>query len=561
MTSRVVWHGVALGALILLAGCRSGTTVTDRSQRRVSGAVFIDVAAESGLAFRHERGGSSPFTILQTAGSGCGFLDYDGDGWLDIVLLSGLPGPSGSTVALYRNSKGRFVDVTAEVGLAATGYAMGCAVADYDGDGDLDLYVTNYGPNALYRNEDGRFRNVTATAGVAAGGWSTSAAFGDYDRDGDLDLYVVRYVDFTPRSKQLCRVHGVTMACAPIEYPATPDLLYRNNGNGTFSDVTRAAGIIDRDGRGFGAIWGDFDNDDDPDLYVANDAGGNYLFENFGGNESDAARFRDIGLVSGAAYGERGDAEGSMGVDAGDYDHDGRLDLIVTNFQNETNALYHNDGGGSWRYASFPTGVGAPSLVTLGFGVGFLDYDNDADLDLFWANGHVQDTIARADPECTFEQPRQLLENTGPTSPGKFTDVSAEGGPALTRPSVARGAAFGDYDNDGDIDILVNNNGGAPMLLRNEINGRRHWLTVRLVGRRPNTSAIGARVTVEANGRPQIREIQSGRGYASTSDLRLHFGLGEADVADRVTVRWPGGARQVSRAVPANRELVIREEP
>jgi hypothetical protein len=508
------------------------------------------VTAAAGIHFRHGHGGTSPLNILQTAGSGCAFFDYDNDGWLDILLLSSKP----PGIALYKNRRdGTFTDVTERAKLHHTGYAMGCAVGDIDGDGDLDLYVTNYGPNALYRNNgDGTFTEVTQQAGVAAGGWSTSAAFADYDGDGDLDLYVTRYVRFDQHSQQLCLFRDIEMACPPHTYAGQSGILYRNNGDGTFTDVTREAGVFDPQGKGLGALWCDIDNDGDADLFVANDGTANNLFINQGGGKS-----RDMALLRGVAYGENGEEQASMGVDAGDFDNDGDLDLIVTNFQHETNALYRNEGAHGFTYASSDAGVGEPSLPMLAFGVGFLDVDNDGDLDLFTANGHVQDTLERVDPECPFAQPRQLYENLGN---GRFRDLTARCGPALTRPAVGRGAAFGDYDNDGDVDVLVNNNGGAPMLLRNDAGNRRRWLTVRLAGRPHNPFAVGARVTVVAGPLRQIREVRSGSSYASACDFRLHFGLGDALNAETVTIRWTDGRQSTLRGVATNREIVIHEQ-
>lgn len=549
---------VACTLLCTAQGCDTPSPAQDRAGRgAVAEFPFSDATAAAGIRFRHVRGGQSPFTILHTAGSGCAFFDYDGDGWLDVVLLSHQTvidgGRPSSTVVLYRNRRdGTFTDVTAAARVRTTASAMGCAVGDYDGDGDLDLYVTSFGPNLLYRNNaDGTFTDVTATAGPAAGGWSTSAAFSDYDGDGDLDLYVTRYVRFDEHSKQLCSVRGVLMACAPVEYPGQSGILYRNTG-GVFTDATHEAGVFNPSGKGLGVVWGDYNGDGRPDLYVANDAAANNLFRNTGGG-----RFRDVGLIQGVAYGPDGSAEGSMGVDAGDYDNDGLPDILVTNFQSETNALYHSEGDRGFTYASFPAGIGEASLPMVGFGAGFLDFDSDGDLDIFTANGHVQDTIRELDPTASFPQPRQLYENMGA---GMFRDATSRCGPALTLPAVGRGAAFGDYDNDGDVDVLVNNNGGAPLLLRNNLDGRRRWLRVRLLGKKPNTSAVGARVTVETGRLKQWREVRSGYSYASASDFRLHFGLSDAGLVDAVRIRWPDGSQTVRRNVRTNEEIAVRQE-
>jgi enediyne biosynthesis protein E4 len=542
------------GCLLMLVVGQAGCRDTAAGKLEPQGP-FLEVASAAGLRFQHVHGGTSPFTILETTGSGCAFIDYDGDGWPDILLLSNLPTPDiGSSLALYRNNRdGSFTDVTREAGLGeARGFAMGCAVGDYDGDGHLDLYITCHGSNSLYRNNgDGTFTETTARAGVAAGGWSTSAAFADFDGDGYLDLYVVRYLEFDDNSPRHCQVQGLPMACAPITYPGVSDILYRNNGDGTFRDMTREAGVHNPDGRGLGVVWGDYDNDGRPDLFVANDAGRNYLYRNLGDG-----RFEDVALLQGVAYGEHGESEGCMGVAFGDYDNDGRLDLFVTNFQNETNALYRNLGATGFAYASMAAGVGSPSVRMLGFGTGFLDFDNDGQLDLFVANGHVQDTIARLDPESAFPQPRQLYRNLGG---GRFEEAGERSGAAFTRPYVGRGAAFADFDNDGGLDVLVSNSGGPPLLLRNTAGPRGNWLRVRLVGDPPNHHGVGARVTVETGERRQLREMFSGTSYASASELRLHFGLGEAASVDLLQVRWPSGKATELRGVPANEEITIRE--
>jgi hypothetical protein len=548
---------LAVATAIPLASCRPRVAHTP-PVAPPRDAPFIDITAAAGIRFQHVTGGSPPLNILETTGAGGALFDADGDGFLDVFLVNGRHRDSRAEDqqphhALYHNNgDGTFTDVTARAGVGGTGYGMGCAVADVDGDGDLDLYVTQYGGNVLYRNNgDGTFTDITRRAGVAAGGWSTSAAFADYDGDGHLDLYVTRYLIFTPQVQQLCRVEGVEIACPPRYYRGQSGILYHNKGDGTFRDVSRAAGVLHPDGKGLGCLWWDFDDDGRPDLYLANDGVANNLYHNEGGG-----RFTDVALASGAAYGPGGSAEGSMGVDAGDYDRDGRFDLFIGNFQNETDALYHNDGSARFTYATAATGLADASLPTLTFGVGFLDYDSDGWPDLFAANGHVQDAIARIDPLCRFLQPRQLFRNVGG---GRFVDVSAAAGPAITEPAVGRGAAFGDIDNDGDVDILVTNNGGRPMLLRNEVGMRRHGLSLRLVGHAPNRDAVGARVRLRAGGALQIREVRAGSGYASASDLRLFFGLGDRAAADAIEVRWPDGRRTLLRGVHGDRTITVRE--
>jgi hypothetical protein len=530
----------------------STSSCSTRARREAPGAAVTGPFVEGpALPFRHETGGRSPLDLLETAGAGCARLDYDGDGWLDLFLVGG--GKKGHNPnALFRNNRdGTFTDVTARAGVR-TGPAsgMGCAAGDYDGDGWVDLYVTGYGGNVLYRNQgDGTFADVTERAGVRAGGWSTSAAWGDVDGDGWLDLYVCRYLRFGSGTPRICPYRGVMMACPPRLYAGEPGILYHNNGDGTFGDVTRRSGAVAPDGKSLGCLFTDTDGDGRLDLYVANDGMPNNLFHNEG-----KGRFRDVALLSGTAYNANGDAEASMGVDAGDYDGDGRLDLVATAFQNETDAIYHNDGAGAFSYVTAEVGLAELTRPFLSFGCGWIDYDNDGDLDLFVVSGHVQDTIARADPACTFAQPRHLFENAG----GKFREV-AQASPALARPAVGRGAAFGDVDNDGDVDILVSNNSGPPILLLNAAGNGRSWLRVRLRGRAPNRFGIGARVRLTAGGRTQVAEARAGHSYASTSDPRLHFGLGAATRVTRLEVRWPRGATSVLTDVRANQEVIVAE--
>jgi hypothetical protein len=541
------------------------------------------VAEASGISFRHANGGTGAKSLLQTAGAGCSLFDYDNDGWLDLFLVGSARAAADAPLhALYRNNRdGSFTDVTKAAGLEGSGYGMGSVAADYDGDGDLDLLVTGYGANMLYRNNGrGRFEDVTTASGLAPPNptphtrhptpaseaspepipWNTSAAFADYDGDGWLDLYVARYLLFDASTPQICPHRGVPLACMPTLYDPQYGVLYHNNGDGTFTDVTRRAGAVSA-GRSLGVVWCDTDGDGRPDLFVANDTTPNNLFHNEGGG-----RFRDVAVAAGIAYGPHGTPEASMGVDFGDYDGDGRFDLLFTNFQNEGAGLYHNRGKPGFFAAAARAGVLAATLPVLGFGAGFLDFDNDGHQDLFMANGHVQEAIQRVDAACSFAQPRQILRNRGD---GSFEDLTRACGPAMTEPAVGRGAAFGDCDNDGDVDILVNNNGGPAMLLRNNLAAPApaaarpergpHWLRLRLVGRAPNRFVVGARVTLEAGGLRQVRDVRVGHSFASSSDVRLHFGLGRHTRADRIVVRWPGGRLTTLVDIPADREVTPRE--
>ncbi len=537
-----------------------------RAAEAASGAfaTFEDVTAASGLAFRHVNGATGQKYMLETLGSGVCVFDFDGDGRLDVFFVQSgaLPGfhserPPRS--ALYRNlGNGRFADVTDKAGVGGPErYGFGCAAADVDGDGDRDLYVTYYGANVLYRNNgDGTFTDVTARAGVGCPLWSTSAAFADADGDGDLDLYVANYVDFRLANNVYCGENrpGYRTVCHPKNFDSQPDVLYLNRGDGTFEDASARAGIVDRTGKGLGVVWGDYDDDGDEDIYVANDDTPNFLWRNRGDGT-----FEEVGEIAGVALSEDGMPQAGMGTDMADYDDDGRLDLFVTNLAEETNELYHNDGGGVFSDRTFLSGLGPPSLLRLGFGTFFFDPDNDGRLDLFVANGHIIDNVALYSDTITFEQPADLYRNLGD---GRFrlADASSLGAPFLGR-YVGRGAVPFDYDDDGDEDILFTQNDRPAVLLRNVGTPRRHWATLRLSGVPPNRDAIGARVTLEAGGRRQIRYARTGFSYLSQGDPRLHFGLGDATTIDLVTVRWPGRDRLTEewRGQLVDRILSLRE--
>ncbi|MEW6750845.1 MAG: CRTAC1 family protein [Candidatus Latescibacterota bacterium] len=524
-----------------------------RPQAPPQTVTFVDIAAAAGLDLQHCSGATGQYYYVETYGSGAAFLDYDGDGWQDVYLVSGspLPGmappPAAPVNRLFRNrGDGTFADVTAASGTGHPGYGMGCCAGDYDNDGDQDLYVANFGPNVLYRNEgDGSFTDVTAQAGVGDGRWGSSCGFLDHDGDGDLDLFVANYVEYTLDDNRVCQKGHLRSYCDPEVYEPVGDVLYRNEGNGTFTDVTAPAGA-DLVGRGLGVAFQDYDRDGDTDLYVANDGMMNFLYQNQGG------RFAEVGLQAGARFAVDGQARAGMGVDFGDYDGDGWPDLVIGNFSFEGTTLFRNLGDGGFADVSAETGVSEPTYRSLTFGAAFVDFDNDGDADILATNGHVLDNIEQVTPGLTYAEPNVMLGNQGD---GRFADVSARLGPGFTTPNVARGTAVGDYDNDGDVDVLINTVAGRPRLLRNDGGNQQHWLLVQLVGSRPR-DGLGARVTVRAGGRTQVRERQSGGSYQAAHDPRLHFGLGQATRA-RLSVRWPDGAEQDLGEVEADRVVRV----
>jgi hypothetical protein len=425
---------------------------------------------------------------------------------------------------------------------------MGAAAADYDGDGDLDLYVTHFGPEALYRNDRGVFVEVADRMGVSDSLWSSSAAFLDYDGDGDLDLYVANYLDFSLERNQLCGKGAIRDYCDPIKYRGAPDVLYRNDGN-RFVDATRAAGVFDPEGKGLGVTTGDYDQDGDLDIYVANDGTANRLYRNEG-----RGVFSEVGVASGTAYDPNGLAEAGMGTAFGDYDGDGYLDLVATNFVREGNALYHNNRDGTFTDESGPAGIEAPSLPFVGFGALFFDCDNDADLDLFVTNGHILANVEQWDETITFAQPSQLFLN----EEGRFTDASPASGACLRRKLVGRGAAACDWDEDGDLDLALTANNGPARLLRNDGGNRNHWMQVQLVSRRTPAQGCGARLEVKTAEGIQVREYGTSASYLSSGEQQVHFGLGTATSA-ALRVRWPGGLEQSFPALAADQRLILVE--
>jgi enediyne biosynthesis protein E4 len=525
---------------------------------------FMDVAAKVGITLMNICGGASKDYIVEANGNGAAFFDYDNDGDMDVLIVNGstlenYKNGGDPMIALYKNNGGTFVDVTREAGLLKRGWGMGVCVGDYNNDGYQDLYITAYGPSILFRNNgDGTFSDVTVSAGVSNVHWSTNCAFGDYDRDGHLDLYVANYVAFDEKNTSVrganpkCRFLGIDVFCGPQGLQGEPDVLFHNNGNGTFTDATKSAGIKDPNYYGFAVVFSDFDNDGWPDIYVANDGNPNFLFHN-----NRNGTFSEIGILSGSGLNEAGRAQSGMGVGVGDYDGNGLFDIFVTNFANDTNTLYQNMGKMLFSDVTALAGLGEISLQYLGWGTGLEDFDNDGLPDIFVANGHVYPQVDAFDTGQHYAQRKELYRNLGG---GKFKEIARDAGNDLMIPKSSRGAAFGDFDNDGNVDVLVVNMNDRPSLLRNEGGNGNHWITLRLEGRRSNRDAIGSRVEIQAGGKTQVHEVRSGGSYLSHNDMRLHFGLGAATRVDRIRIRWPNGNVEDLPGVEANQFVTIKEK-
>ncbi len=519
---------------------------------------FIDVARSSGINFQHDNAASPEKFLIETMGSGCAWLDYDQNGLLDLYLVNGaatrLYTPAHALrSALYRNNgDGTFTDVTAKAGVGAEGlFGMGVAVGDYDNDGFPDLLVLGYGRCLLYHNNgDGTFTDVTQRAGVAnSGRWASSAAWFDYDNDGRLDLVIANYIDWSPDRNFWCGDHGPGMRsyCHPDDYHGQPPTLYHNNGDGTFTDVSKSSGVGAKPGNGLGVLTFDYDNDGWQDIFIANDSMPNFLFHN-----NRDGTFREVGYETGVAVSMDGVAEAGMGVDAADATGNGRMDLIVTHLDMQLARFYRNLGEGNFDDATLRSKMAYATFHMSGFGARFMDYDNDGARDIFMANGHVLDNISRYHADVQYAEPKLMFRNLGR---GVFENVSNSLGVDFQLPRVSRGAAIADYDNDGDLDILVNNNGGAPQLLRNDGGNANHWLEILLIGTKSNRDAVGARVRVSTGELVLFDQRKGGLSYQSAQDPRLHFGLGQRDRVDSIEITWPSG--EITRLANLKSDQII----
>ena len=530
------------------------------SQTATATVRFTDVSRDAGLDFRHVNGASPVKHLMETIGSGGLFFDYDNDGWLDSFLVDGgsVADPASAREArhrLFRNrGAGRFEDATARSGIRHHDYGMGACAGDYDNDGWIDLYVTNFGPNTLYRNSgNGTFTDVTRSARVGSALWSTSCAFADLDKDGDLDLFVTNYVSADGKHNPYCGNARLKARayCHPLNFDPLSNVLYRNEGNGTFADVTMESGVSAYRGYGLGVVIADVDDDGWPEVFVANDSAPNFLFRRSGN-----WRFEEIALRTGVAVAGDGRPRAGMGTDAADYDGDGLLDFVVTNLDFEMHSLFRGLGRQLFGYATPESGIGPATLPFVGFGTVFFDFDNDTQLDLAFANGHFIDNAPLFRAGATYAQRNLLFRNIGSR---RFANVTDSAGPGFALEKVSRGLVAGDIDNDGDLDLLVTNNGQTADLIRNEGDRAAHALLVRLIGKQSNRDGIGARLRLMAGTRTQIREVKAGSSYLGQNDLRQHFGLGAASRADRLEVRWPSGRTDVANDVAADQVITLRE--
>lgn len=536
-------------------GAKSETSIS----KQVS---YVDVAHHSGITFKHDNAASPEKYLIETMGAGCGWIDYNQDGLLDLYLVNGAATrlykpPHALRSALYRNNgDGTFTDVTALAGVGAEGlFGMGVAVGDYDNDGFPDLYVLGYDRCILYHNNgDGTFKDVTAHAGVAnQGKWGSSAAWFDYDNDGRLDLVIANYVDWSPENNVWCGEHkeGYRGYCHPDVYHGQTPTLYHNNGDGTFKDASKSSGVGKTPGNGLGVVTFDYDNDGWQDIFIANDSMANFLFHN-----NRDGTFREVGYLAGVAVSSDGRTEAGMGTDAADTTGTGWQDLIVTHLDFEQARLYRNLHDGSFEDATFQARLGYATFHLSGFGARFMDYDNDGARDLFIANGHILDNIRKIHADVRYAEPKLMFRNTGR---GIFENVSSKLGPDFQLPRVSRGAAVADFDNDGNLDILVNNNGQAPQLFRQDGGNNNHWLEIFLIGTKSNRDGVGARVKVVAGDLILYEQRKGGMSYQSAQDPRLHFGLGKRQRIDAIEIQWPGGTVTKLGPVPSDQIIAVKE--
>jgi hypothetical protein len=550
---------VLLAAAAAFFCIREGLPIAEAQTPATPKAIhFTNITDQAGIKFVHFKGNNGISINREEFGPGVCVADFDGDGWQDIYFVNGRDLYNrGISVrnALYRNNgDGTFSDVTESAGVPGTGYGLGCVWGDYDNDGHPDLFVTQYGRNVLYHNNgNGTFTDVTDKAGVAgeeSGSFHSGATFFDYDKDGFLDLYVGSYVALDPDGPRYCNIGTVRSSCPPQAYKGSVNALYHNNGNGTFTNVTKIMNIYQPRGKNLSVGAADYDNDGWPDLFVANDGVEAYLYHNEHGK-----RFKEIGVPSGMAYSMGGNLMAAMCISLGDYDNDGALDLYISDFQGSSDHLWHNDGKGNFDEVSDEAGLTVPTRNVLSFGGGFIDYDNDGWLDLFIANGHVYPEIEQASPGTRYKQTNSLFQNEGN---GKFVETGKLTGIADQAPHAGRGVAFADFDNDGFVDILVADNGDPPLLLHNSGNGN-HFINFKLVGTKSNHDAMGARIRVVSGSVSQIREIAGGGSYLSQSDLRASFGIGAANAANSVEITWPSGESQRFTNVPADKFYRVDE--
>jgi hypothetical protein len=555
--------GLAIATAIVVGASLRAQSIQGRLNPAPTSTIpqFENIAAAAGLSFTHVNGASPDRHLHEIMSGGGLFFDYDQDGWVDIFIVDGgsLTNPAVARTArhrLFRNrGNGAFADTTATSGLLRASYGMGACSADYNNDGWPDLYITNVGPNALYRNDGGTsFTDVTRAAGVADALplFSASCAWGDVDADGDVDLFVTNYVDARVDNNIFCgdTAKKLRIYCHPINFAPLASVLYRNNGDGTFADASKEAGIAAHRGNGLGVVFGDYDDDGRADVFVANDTTPNFLFHNEG-----RGTFSEVALLAGVSVASDGRPRAGMGTDFGDYDGDGRLDLFVTNHELETHTLFRNLGKGLFEEATARSGVGIATLPYVGFGTLFFDADHDADLDLAIVNGHVMNSAGHFRPGATEAQRKLLFRNDA----GRFTEIGRQAGPGFAPNTVGRALAAGDIDNDGDLDLLVVNNAGAAELLRNGGVPGRHALVLRLEGTTSNRGAVGARVRVTTGTRSQVREVRAGSSYLAQHDLRVHVGLGGATKADRVEIRWPSGQMETLTDVGADQIVTVIE--